>query len=287
MSLVALARRTARRTVDRLQGTPPGGLSLRPFTPMKPRTEGVKCNVCRWHGETFEGVLHCESAICPRCNAIGRDRWLFHCLVTRVKVTKETRLLETSPRMPQAYREAMGRRLDYISSDYDLRAHKADIALDLQKMDLPDNHLDVLMTSHVLEHVPDTDAALSETFRVLKPGGSLILLVPVPQGVTAPPVEPEFHGDMTPVFWRFGPDLTDRLRSHGFDTALLCTDDFKRHAEAGDTHWDEGIAPEWDIDSIMGAVKVDDLTPICDDDLARTAALRPSYMYLAWHARKP
>ena len=287
MSLVHKARRAARMAVDRAQGTPPGGLALRPFVPLRPTATGVKCNVCRWYGESFEGGLHCESAICPRCNAIGRDRWLFHCLVTRVNVTKETKLLETSPRMPQPYRDAMKRRLNYLSSDYDLRAHKADIALDLQKMDLPDDDLDVLMTSHVLEHVPDTDAALSETFRVLKPGGSLILLVPVPQGVTAPPAEPEFHGDMTPVFWRFGLDLTDRLRSHGFETALLCTADFYRHAETGDTSWDEGISPEWDIDSIMSAVKLDDLTVVCDDDLARTAALRPGYMYLAWHARKP
>jgi acyl-ACP thioesterase len=38
----------------------------------------------------------------------------------------------------------------------------------------------------------------------------MFLQVPVLQGRTAPPVEPEFHGDNTPVFWRFGPELTDR-----------------------------------------------------------------------------
>ena len=67
---------------------------------------------------------------------------------------------------------------------------------------MPDAHLDVVMTSHVLEHVPDTGKALDEVYRVLKPGGSLVLLVPVLQGATAPPDGPEFHGDATPVFWR-------------------------------------------------------------------------------------
>jgi 2-polyprenyl-3-methyl-5-hydroxy-6-metoxy-1,4-benzoquinol methylase len=37
---------------------------------------------------------------------------------------------------------------------------------------------DVVLCSHVLEHVPDLDGALSELGRVLKPGGLLIVAVP-------------------------------------------------------------------------------------------------------------
>ena len=288
-SLVLRARRKARRVVDRLQGLPPGAVPLRPFVPQVPGPPGVKrCAVCRWEGAAFQGVAHCESAVCPRCGAIGRDRWLFHCLTTFVPgIGKQTRLLETSPRLGHPYKDAMAAKVDYLASDYDQRAHKADVALDLQKIDLPDASLDVVMTSHVLEHVPDTSAALRELMRVLKPGGSVILLVPVLQGVTAPPAEPEFHGDDTPVFWRFGLDLTGTLRAHGFETALLCTADFRRHAESGDTEWAEGISPEWDVTSILAATDPAELTVVCDDRLAETLGLVPSYMYLAWHARKP
>lgn len=290
-SLVHRARRKARRVVDRMSGMPPGAVPLRPFAPQVPGPPGARrCAVCRWQGTSFEGVPHCESATCPQCGAIGRDRWLFHCLTTYVTgIGKQTRLMETSPRMGDAYKDAMAVRVDYLASDYDQRAHKADIAIDLQKIDLPDASLDVVMTSHVLEHVPDTDAALSEIRRVLKPGGSLVLLVPVLQGATAPPAEPEFHGDDTPVFWRFGLDLTDTLRAHGFSTSLLCTEDFKRHVLAGSTSWTEGISPEWDVASIVAAAasRPDDLTVVCDDALAETLGLVPSYMYLAWHSRKP
>jgi SAM-dependent methyltransferase len=286
MSVAGAARKKASEIRERLRGTPEGGLALRPFKPLSPTASGVRCVVCEWRGEEFEGILHCERAICPRCGAIGRDRWLFHCLVSRVRITKDTQLLETSPRLDQAYRDAMKRRLDYRCSDYDLKSHRADIALDLQDMDLPDASLDVIMTSHVLEHVPDTDAALREMYRVLRPGGSVILLVPVPQGVTAPPAEPEFHGDMTPVFWRFGLDLTDRLRSHGFETRLLCTEEFHRHVEARDAVWPD-LYEEWDVPSIVDAAKLDDLTVVMDDRLARTTGLTPGYMYLAWHGQKP
>lgn len=289
MSLVHRARVKARSYVDRLSGMPPGAVPLRPFVPQTPAPPGtVRCMVCRWQGTAFAEPQHCEATTCPRCGAIGRDRWLFHCLVANVSgIGKHTRLLETSPRMGPHYKDAMAARVDYLASDYDQRAHKADIAIDLQQIDLPSASLDVMLSSHVLEHVPDTDAALSEIYRVLKPGGSLVLLVPVLQGATAPPETPEFHGDDTPVFWRFGLDLTDRLRGHGFDTALLCTADFLRHAESRSTEWAEGIAPEWDVESIVAAAKPDELTVVCSDDLARTAGLYPSYMYLAWHARKP
>lgn len=288
MSFVHRARRKARRVVDRLQGMPQGAIPLRPFAPQQPAPPGtVRCTVCRWQGTAFGGSNHCESATCPQCDAIGRDRWLFHCLVSTTTVTRETRLLETSPRLGHAYKDAMAARVDYLASDYDQRAHKADIALDLQKIDLPDEHLDVVMTSHVLEHVPDTDAALDEVKRVLRPGGSLVLLVPVLQPVTAPPVEPEFHGDDTPVFWRFGLDLTEWLREHGFETRLLCTAEFARHAASRDAVWPD-MYGEWDVPGLVEAAAArDDLTPILDDDLARTLGLSPGYMYLGWHARKP
>ena len=288
-TLVHRARRKARRVVDRLSGMPPGAVPLRPFVPQVAGPPGAKrCAICRWQGTAFEGVDHSESATCPQCGAIGRDRWLFHCLTSNVSgIGKQTRLMETSPRLGNTYKDAMSAKVDYLASDYDQRAHKADIAIDLQKIDLPDASLDVVMTSHVLEHVPDTSAALNELMRVLKPGGSVILLVPVLQGVTAPPEEPEFHGDDTPVFWRFGLDLTGTLREHGFETKLLCTADFKRHAQTGDTTWPQGISPEWDVESIIANTDPNELTVVCDDRLADTLGLVPSYMYLAWHARKP
>jgi SAM-dependent methyltransferase len=288
MSLVHRARRKARRVVNRLSGMPPGAVPLRPFVPQVPGPPGAKrCTVCRWQGDAFQGSSHCESATCPQCGAIGRDRWLFHCLVTSARVTKATRLLETSPRLGDAYKDAMSARVDYLASDYDQRAHKADIAIDLQKIDLPDASLDVVMTSHVLEHVPDTSAALAEIMRVLRPGGSLVLLVPVLQGATAPPTEPEFHGDDTPVFWRFGLDLTDTLREHGFATTLYCTEEFSRHVAAGDASWPD-MYGEWDVPGLVAAAAArTDLTVNCSDALAATIGLSPGYMYLGWHGRKP
>lgn len=49
---------------------------------------------------------------------------------------------------------------------------------DLQKLDEPDSSFDVALLNEVLEHVPDESQALLEVYRVLKPGGKLIVFSP-------------------------------------------------------------------------------------------------------------
>ncbi len=47
------------------------------------------------------------------------------------------------------------------------------LALDAQHIPLPSGSLDCIIANHMLYHVPDMEAALSEMRRVLKPGGRL------------------------------------------------------------------------------------------------------------------
>ena len=248
---------------------------------------GVHCNICGWRGDEWAGRAHCEAANCPQCGSIARDRFLFHCFVARTPEALGARVLETSPRMGADYRRAMAGWFDYTCSDYDEGAHRGVVKLDLQDIDRPDASFDAILTPHVLEHVPDTDRALDEIHRVLAPGGRMYLQVPVLQGTTAPPTEPEFHGDNTPVFWRFGFDLTARLREHGFQSTLLGTDAFLRHLDSGATSWPETTSPEFDVTSMTAGAVRDDLTSVADDDEARRLGLAPAYMFLTWESVKP
>ena len=54
-----------------------------------------------------------------------------------------------------------------------------DNRIDVTRLDLPDSCFDVVICSHVLEHVPDDRAAVREFARVLAPGGWAILDAPV------------------------------------------------------------------------------------------------------------
>jgi len=246
------------------------------------------CPVCRWQGRAFDGPAHVELALCPQCGSNGRDRFLHWCLARRVDLGPQLRVIECSPRMGDAYRAAMSTWFFYRTSDFDLRAHAGNLRLDLQAIDLPDACLDVLLCAHVLEHVPDTGKALAEMRRVMAPGGHLLLQVPVLQGTTAPPDSPEFHGDDTPVFWRFGFDLTARLRDAGFVTDLLCTAELAE-AVAGDRNPWGTWAGEFDVPGILAGARAGDvpadLVVVADRDDASRIGAEPGYMYLTWDCR--
>jgi SAM-dependent methyltransferase len=240
------------------------------------------CNICGWAGSSFEGVRHSNEQRCLSCGSIGRDRFLFWCMQQRVeRPSGLLRVLETSPRMGEDYRLAMARWFDYKASDFDERAHRASIRIDLQDIALPDASLDLILTPHVLEHVPGTDRALAELHRVIAPGGRMLIQVPVLQGVTAPPIEPEFHDDDTPVFWRFGPDLVERLRAHGFETRLLCSRQWFDEVTVG--HSDRvRHFPEFDVDSMLAGSTVDDLAPILDTPMAERLGLWEPCQFLVF-----
>lgn len=283
-----IVRRLLNRLRRRLAAPWPDGAPS-PWAPpgRSERLASAVCNICRWTGDAFDGPNHSEFSVCPRCGSISRDRFLFWCYVQRTGEQLGATVLETSPRLGEDYRSVVGRWFDYTASDFDERAHKGSVQIDLQAIDLPDDSVDVLLTPHVLEHVPETDRALDEIKRVLAPGGRMYLQVPVLQGATAPPVEPEFHGDDTPVFWRFGPDLTARLRDHGFTTNLLCTQQWLDHVRSGATSWPTETSAEFDVDSLLAGTIEQDLVPVATAADADQRGFLPAYMFLTWECIAP
>jgi SAM-dependent methyltransferase len=243
------------------------------------------CNVCRWTGSAFLGSAHTESAKCPRCGSVARDRFLLWCFTSRTGKWRDARVIETSPRLGAEYREYMRRWFSYRTSDFDLSMHRGDVQLDLQDIDLPDASVDIVLTPHVLEHVPDTDRALAELFRVIAPGGRMYLQVPLLQGVTAPPTEPEFHADNTPVLWRFGWDLVDRLRAAGFTATTLVTAEFEELLR-GDL-WVPEVSGEFDVASIVEHVRGDDLTVVADTGHSRLMGFEPGFQFVTWECLRP
>ena len=190
-------------------------------------------------------------------------------------------MLETSPRLFHEYRMMMGNWYAYRCSDFDLNTHRADLALDLQNIDLPKATVDVVLTPHVLEHVPDTEKALSEVHRILAPKGRMYLQVPLLQGVTARPLTEEYHADHTLVHWRFGWGLTEVLRRSGFGVRVLVPATFKTMLEEGVKSSGES-AGEFDLASMRAAAVISDLDAVLTPAAARRLGAEPPYHFVVW-----
>lgn len=120
-----------------------------------------------------------EHLACPSCGCTDHDRHLWLYLAF-------SRLLEDAPRKrilhiaPEADIESRIRRLEplaYVTADPAPRAsHRRSI--DVEALDFPDGHFDLIICNHVLDRVGNPDRALAELSRCLAPNGHLVAQTP-------------------------------------------------------------------------------------------------------------
>lgn len=67
---------------------------------------------------------------------------------------------------------------EYKSMDMNKTHPELDYQSDIQNMPLENESFDTVLSAEVLEHVPDPEKALREIYRVLKPGGKLVISIP-------------------------------------------------------------------------------------------------------------
>lgn len=137
---------------------------------------GVTCPCCGHHLRRFVS-FHGRSMVCPWCWSLPRHRLLCLYFQNCTNIFQETlTLLHFAPdALEQKLRTHS--RLTYISAD--LGNPRAMKKIDITAIPFADQAIDVILCSHVLEHVTDDCKAMSELFRILKRGGWAILLVPI------------------------------------------------------------------------------------------------------------
>ena len=159
-------------------------------------------------------TLNLEAFTCPRCDAFDRDRLTAIYLENAFRNfdrNRTYRLLEFAP--GDALRKKLKSHPFIAYRSADLLRKTVDERVDMTDMAAyADGSLDIMLCSHILEHIPDDRKAMREMRRVLKPDGFAIVLVPLVVGVDETHEDPSMDTDE--LRWKyFG--MGDHVRQYG------------------------------------------------------------------------
>jgi Methyltransferase domain len=184
------------------------------------RGNKVECPICKNHYREFlpYGRINPRlNALCPSCLSLERHRLIWLYLQEKTNFfEKKLNVLHIAPEPCFMKRFEKQHGDTYITAD--IESPLAKVKMDIHQIPFSENHFDVVLCNHVLEHVQDDIKAMSEIRRVLKPGGWAILQVPF-----FSPIPEVTYEDFSITHPRerekaFGQD--DHVRKFGKDYAL-------------------------------------------------------------------
>ncbi len=160
---------------------PACGSNVRYFRPIEPEIRAMQEKY--GHTVPFEAseTFNHENYYCPGCNVRDRERLFALFLKQELAKVPRRRKLRMVEFAPNFNLDELIRR--YPNVEYrtaDLARSYVDDLVDLCDMKLyADQSFDIFLCSHVLEHVVDDRKAMRELYRILKPGGWGIAMVPI------------------------------------------------------------------------------------------------------------
>lgn len=131
------------------------------------------------------GAGYRSNCTCPKCLSNDRARLVFLFLKERTNIFLEkVDVLHIAPEKQVMEKLRTCGNINYISGDKDLtHVRKYNelpgiIELDVCNLGFSENRFDFVICNHVIDEIRDDMRALTELFRVVKPGGTAILQVP-------------------------------------------------------------------------------------------------------------
>jgi SAM-dependent methyltransferase len=203
--------------------------------------DSVQCPICESEYRAFApfGKPQRSNAQCLTCGSLERHRLLYLFLRDRLGIflpgQPSLALLHFAPEKVLFNKFSALPHVRYTACDYwpeNYRYGKDAIAkVDITQIPYEENAFDLILCMHVLEHIPDDALAMSELYRVMKPGGHGIFQVPIKMhlevtyedpSITTPEGREQAFGQNDHVRL-YGRDYKDRLSRAGF---IVNADDF-------------------------------------------------------------
>jgi SAM-dependent methyltransferase len=210
----------------------------------------VECPICHGSFRRFATIPGDRQILCPRCLSLDRHRR------NALFLRRETNIFDARLRVLHIAPEPSLRRelerlpnLDYVTAD--LCGDDVSVEMDVTAIPFPEESFDVILCSHVLEHVVDDRRAMHELRRVLKRDGWALINVPSEPGraeiyeddsVIEPGDRLVQYGQEDHVRIYSTGGFVERLREAGFEVEIdpltFSSEERKRYVLEGDGGWD-------------------------------------------------
>lgn len=200
-----------------------------------PHEQWRECPACGKRFPSFYPVVSGErfafNVQCPYCKSYERHRsqWLYFERKTELLHPEhQIAVLHCSPEQVFFEHFEAEKNIDYYPVDkwigYTVCGKPMRDYVDLTALPYQDGQFDYIICNHVLEHIPDECAALSELGRTLKPGGIAFLNVPLDVTLNETLEDPAYNTDALRLkhygqcdhVRKYGLDYPTHLRRAGF-----------------------------------------------------------------------
>lgn len=132
------------------------------------------CNICNEFLD-FKPMLYRKSACCPKCGSLERHRAMAIHLYHYLPKMHNANILHFSPEKCLTDL-IMSAPSNYYGVYYDAQTKTG---IDIRKLPYQDGFFDFIILNQILEHIDDDAQAVSELYRVAKPGAVVLLTVPL------------------------------------------------------------------------------------------------------------
>jgi SAM-dependent methyltransferase len=180
-----------------------------------------------------------KNAMCPNCNSLERHRLSYLFLKEHTNIFEENiKMLHFAPEKTFSLIFSNQENIDYLPVDLNPNMDFVTEAMDIQNIQYPNDYFDFIYCSHVLEHVPDDHKAVRELIRVLKPGGTALIMVPInhalketfeDESINTPELILKHYGQSDHVRC-YGTDFQKLLESNGFKCLKYSNKDFDKES---------------------------------------------------------
>jgi len=178
------------------------------------------CPLCKNEFRVFLPAGACDlrkNAECPKCGSFERHRmfglYLEKC-TDLCNNLKHIKLLHIAPEPIFLNRFKTLSNIDYYPVDFDASREGIRDVVDIQNIHYENEMFDAIICFHVLEHIPDDNAAMKELFRCLKKDGTAYIDVPIYKSLDITLENPEYN---TPELRMKYYGQHDHVRKYGND----------------------------------------------------------------------